>query len=199
MASGPEDDEQAPESPRERASARASRPPSRPPLPPRPSAPHFGLVDGLRVLFAALWIGVQVALILTAGRRADGAFGFRMFSESSTVKISLYREIAGEDGTRARVHVDDGTWTARDAAGMKRRFAWTDRIRKRDLAIFDTEISAGYGAATQLGRLQAALDDVASHTPDDVETRRFLLDVAVRHNGREAYVVHLASPERGGR
>jgi hypothetical protein len=148
------------------------------------------------VVFAIAWIGVQGSLILTAGRRPDGAFGFRMFQESSTLKVSLYREIAGEEGRRTRVQVVDGTWTARDAGGMQRRFAWTDRIRRRDLAIFDAEISAGYGAAAQVARWQAALDDVATHTPDDAETRRLLLDITVRRNGREPYVVRLASAER---
>jgi hypothetical protein len=42
-------------------------------------------------------------------------------------------------------------------------------------------------------RLQAALDDVASHTPDDAETRELVLDVEVRKNGREPYVARLTS------
>ena len=63
--------------------------------------------------------------------------------------------------------------------------------------MFDTERSASYGIDAQLARLQRALDDVAAHTPDDADTRRFLLDVTVRRNGREPYVVHLTSAERG--
>ena len=145
-----------------------------------------------------MWVSAQVALVITADRRPDGAFGFRMFSESSTIKIVLYREVAGEDGQRKRVHVEGGAWSARDAGGLKRRFAWTDRVRRRELAWFDTEMSTKYGTNAQLVRLQAALDDVATHMADDAETRRFLLDVTVRHNGREPYVVHLASAERTG-
>jgi hypothetical protein len=144
------------------------------------------------------WIGVQAALVITADRRPDGAFGFRMFSESSTIKMVLYREIIGEDGLRTRVHVEDGVWGARDAGGLERRFAWSDRVRRRELAIFDTEVSAHYGVNAQLARLQAALDDVATHAPDDADTRRFLLDVTVRRNAREPYVIHLASAERMG-
>ena len=62
--------------------------------------------------------------------------------------------------------------------------------------IFDQEFNASYGAATQLGRLQAALDDVAAHVPDDAETTRFLLDVTIKRNGREPVVYVLTSKER---
>lgn len=149
-----------------------------------------------RVVFAAIWVCTQVALVITADRRPDGAFGFRTFAEATTVKVVLHREVVGADGQRTRVHVEDGVWSARDAGGLVRRFAWTDRVRRRELATFDTEIGARDGAEAQLTRLQGALDDVATHTPDDADTRRFLLDVTVRRNGREPYVVHLVSPER---
>lgn len=119
-----------------------------------------------------------------------------MFTESSSIRMSLYRELAGEGGMRTRVHVEDGVWSANDAGGLRRRFAWRDRVRRRELALFDEETSAKYGAAATLARLQAALDDVATHTADDADTRRFLLEVTVWRNGREPYVVHLASAER---
>jgi hypothetical protein len=175
---------------------RASQPP-RPSQAPRSSTPPAQPWKGAwRIAFAFAWVATQVVLVITADRRPDGAFGFRMFAESSTVKITLYREVVGEDGQRKRIHLEDGVWSARDAGGLKRRFAWTDRVRRRELATFETEISSKYGTNAQLTRLQAALDDVATHTPDDADTRRFLLDVVVRKNGREPYVVHLASAER---
>lgn len=180
-----QDGDKAPDPPRSSQPPRAS-------LPPPPSRGWW------RILFGVVWVSAQIGLVITADRRPDAAFGFRMFSESSTVKIVLYREIASEDGQRQRVHVDDGSWTARDAGGLRRNFAWTDRVRRRELALFDTETSAKYSTSAQLARLQAALDDVATHTPDDAETRRFLLDVTVKKNGREPYVVHLTSAERSG-
>jgi len=134
--------------------------------------------------------------VITADRRPEAAFGFRMFSESSTMKMVLYREIIAADGQRTRVHVEDGVWGARDAGGLKRRFAWSDRVRRRELAIFDAEVSTHYGVQAQVTRLQAALDDVATHSPDDADTRRLLLELTVRRNGREPYVLHLASAER---
>jgi len=143
-----------------------------------------------------VWVTTQIALVITADRRPDAAFGFRMFSESSTLKIALHREVTQDDGQVARIHVDDGVWSARDGAGTLHRHAWNERVRRQELATFDTEINAKYAVDAQLARLQAALDDLATQVPDDAETRRFLLDVTVRKNGREPYVVHLASAER---
>jgi hypothetical protein len=184
--------------------------PARSPPPPRPSSPSQPRTSqpphaprpwkgAWRVVFAFVWVATQITLVITADRRPDAAFGFRMFSESSTLKIALYREVQGEDGQPRRLHVDGGVWSARDASGTSHRYAWNERVRRQELATFDAEISAKYAVDAQLARLQAALDDVATHVPDDVETRRFLLDVTVRKNGREPYVVHLASAERTGR
>ena len=134
-------------------------------------------------------------LILTAERRPDGAFGFRMFSESTTIVVSLSREVAGPDGTRTRVRVHEGVWLARDAGGTTRRFSWFDRVRP-GFAVFDQEVHARYGARAQVARLQAALDDVAAHVDADSETKHLLLDVTIRRNGREPELFHLASPDR---
>jgi hypothetical protein len=149
---------------------------------------HWG-----RVCFAVAWIALQGALILTANRRPDGAFGFRMFSESTTIKVSLYRETAG-----GRVFVEDGRWSARDAAGQVKRFSWHDRVTP-NLAVFDVEWAAAYGEAAQLARWQGALDDVFAHTTDDAETRRLVLDIVVRKNGREPHTVTLTTADRGAR
>lgn len=150
-----------------------------------------------RIVVAVAWIAVQVALIITANRRADGAFGFRMFSESSSIKLVLYREIEGPDGGRMRVHVDGGVWSARAGDGTFHRLSWYDRV-PMPYWVFDQEMHASYGAAAQLARLSGALDDLATHIPasDDLETRRFVLDVTVRRNGREPVVHQLVSRER---
>jgi hypothetical protein len=186
--------------PKDADPARSARPPrpSSPSLPRASQPPHAPRPwkGAWRVVFAFVWVATQITLVITADRRPDAAFGFRMFSESSTLKIALFREVVGGDGHVMRVHVDDGVWSARDASGSLHRYAWNERVRRQELATFDTELNAKYAVDAQLARLQAALDDVATHFPDDAETRRFLLDVTVRKNGREPYVVHLASAER---
>jgi hypothetical protein len=150
-----------------------------------------------RLVVALFWIAAQAALVVTAGRRADGAFGFRMFSESSTIKLALHREIDGPDGRRVWARVDEGVWSARASDGTYHRLTWYDRV-PAPIWIFDQEMHASYGAAAQLSRLQAALDHLATHTAatDDVETHRFALDVVVRRNGREPTVHRLTSRER---
>ena len=90
---------------------------------------------------------------------------------------------------------ENGVWGAKSVDGRVHRFSWYDRV-PRPYWPFDQEMTASYGAATQLQRLQAALDDVAAHVPEDAETTRFLLDVTVRRNGREPVVQHLVSRER---
>ncbi len=150
-----------------------------------------------RIVFALFWVAVQAVLVVTAGRRSDGAFGFRMFSESSTLEVALFREIDAPDGQRMRVHVDDGAWTARASDGTHHRLTWYDRVPS-PYWVFDREMHASYGAAAQLERLQGALDDVVAHlaATDDGETRRLLLEVKVRHNGREPVTHRLTSRER---
>ena len=44
----------------------------------------FDLGPRARVVFVALWLGVQLALVATASLRPEHAFAFRMFSESTT-------------------------------------------------------------------------------------------------------------------
>ncbi len=170
------------------------------PFPPTPETRYtVGVELGprARVGFAAIWLAAQASLVLTAGSRADAAFGFRMFSESSTLSVVLSRRIASPTGHGTIVvPVDDGVWLARDPVGALHRFRWRDRIKEPGLAIFDATFHASYGAAAQLARLQAALDDVASHVTEDAETRSLALDVTVRKNGREPTVVHLVSRER---
>jgi hypothetical protein len=150
-----------------------------------------------RVAIAAAWIAGQAVLIATAGERADHAFGFRMFSEASTLEVHLEREVDAMSGHGTmRVPVKDGEWVAKDADGRPHLFKWRDRVHEGALATFDTTIFASYGSSAQLARLQSALDDVARHTPEDAETRRWVATVRVDKNGREATTVELPSAPR---
>jgi hypothetical protein len=62
-------------------------------------------------------------------------------------------------------------WEARDRAGVVRQFRWSDRVRDATLRYSGAARHAAYGLDAQLFRLQAALDDVAAHIPEDAETR----------------------------
>jgi len=150
-----------------------------------------------RCALAAGYLATQLALVATAGARPEHAFGFRMFSESSTVRLHLLRSVEAPSG-HGTILVDApaGSWNARDAAGTVHRFAWRDRVRAPELSTFDVTMHAAYGADAQVARLRAAIVDVARHIPDDAETRELVLDVTIRKNGREAEVVRLRSGAR---
>ena len=147
-----------------------------------------------RVGFAVLWIVTQAALIVTASRRSDHIFGFRMFPEASTLEIEVSRITA--QGT---VPAPAGEWAARDREGQLRHFSWHDRVHDPILRSLDTRVFASYGVDTQLARLQAALDDVASHLDGDDETRWLRADVRVWKNGRDPYTTSLLSHPRVSR
>jgi hypothetical protein len=114
-----------------------------------------------------------------------------MFSESSTVSVSLSREVG-----QKIVPVVDGTWLARDRHGDLHRFRWDDRVKDTNLYPWGRSLHASYGAAAQLDRLAHALTDVARHTGDDAETERLIADVVVRKNGGLPEKVRLESPMR---
>jgi hypothetical protein len=145
-----------------------------------------------RVVFAILWIAGQVILVLTAARRPDHVFGFRMFPEASTIEIHLSRDVA----TREAVRAPRGEWSARDAFGQLRHFSWRDRVRDPVLSSIDARVFASYGVDAQLARLQRALDDVIDHVQQDQETRRLRAEVVVRKNGAEPTTVTLLSHSR---
>jgi hypothetical protein len=147
-----------------------------------------------RVAFAAAWIAGQAALVLTAALRPDRIFAFRMFPEASTMEIHLMRDVGG-----ARLAAARGEWRARDRSGQPHVWSWADRVRDPVLGQLDTRVFASYGITTQLARLQRALDDVADHIPDDVETVRLVAGVDFWKNGAERTTVTLVSHPRSVR
>jgi hypothetical protein len=150
-----------------------------------------------RAAFTASYLSLQAILIGTGGRRPDHAFAFQMFGESSTVRLTLLREVEAPSGHGTIVvPAYRGEWTAADARGVRHRFEWRDRVRAPNLSTFDVTFDAAYGANAQLSRTQAALDDVASHVDDDAETARLIVDVTLARNGREPAVTRLASAPR---
>jgi hypothetical protein len=145
----------------------------------------------MRVVFAGCWIAGQAALVLSAARRPDNVFGFRMFPEASTIQIRLLREVDGQVIPAPR-----GEWSAHDTAGQLRHFSWRDRVRDPVLGSLDRRVFASYGLDAQIARLQHALDDVADHVPEDAETRRIRADVLGWKNGAEPAAITLRSHVR---
>ena len=138
-----------------------------------------------RALFAAVFVAVQLGLLLTSSRRPDGVFSFQMFNESSRMRIELYRAWRTRAGRERRAPVVDGRWKARDRTGQRRDFSWHDRVRDRTLGALGREVHAPYGLDAQLFRLRAALNDVARNIPDDRETIALIARVQTRKNGRD--------------
>jgi hypothetical protein len=154
-----------------------------------------GATIGARIAFAAVWTAVQGALIATAGDRPDAAFGFRMFSESSTIEIHLSREILDNGETRI-VPVHGGAWAVADKEnpdGPRQERFWKDRVHEPVLTEFDRAFPCSYSAEAQLSRWHAALNDVASHLQPDGETQRLILDITIHRNGHDAVVTAFTS------
>jgi hypothetical protein len=128
-----------------------------------------------RVVFAVAWLGLQGALVLTAGRRPDHAFGFRMFNESSMIEIHLTRRF--RNGEERPLEI------AR----------WLERVREPTLSVLNRSVPARYGVDAQLSRLQAALDDFATHARADGETDAVIADVVVVKNGHAPQRLRLTS------
>lgn len=125
------------------------------------------------------------------GQRApDHVVGFQMFNESSRITIRLFREVE-KKGQRVLVPLPRGTWRARDASGKLRRYAWGERVRASPLYVLGQSVHAPYGLDAQLFRLQAALQDVVSHIPEDASTRALVAEVETIKNGRPGPLVTL--------
>jgi len=139
-----------------------------------------------RTILAAVYLLVQVSLLVTASARPDGVFAFRMFNESSTISIELLRRVRHNGGT-VEVAAPNGVWEARDASGAVHTLSWKDRVRDPILGTLGRPVQAAYGVDAQLFRLQRALDDVVSNIAQDSETEALLARVLVVRNGHQRF------------
>lgn len=148
---------------------------------------------------AALVIGwglVQGALILTAGARPEHAFGFRMFSEASSLSYSLFRQVRAEDGSLREEKCEKGRYTLVRAGQAPRVFDWHDWVKTPGLGTFDRDVFASYGLEAQRSRLEAALRSFAEHVPADDQTVRFVIRGESSYNGAPRERFELRSAER---
>jgi hypothetical protein len=146
-----------------------------------------------RAIFCAAYVGAQIALIGFGLHAPDHVFGFQMFSEASRVRFQLFRKVRGKRGL---VPVVDDAWQARDRTGVVRQFRWSDRVRYPPLRRSGVSVHASYGLDAQLFRMQAALDDVVAHIPEDAETRALVATLQTSKNGRPYREVRLTGKRR---
>jgi hypothetical protein len=144
----------------------------------------------LRVAFALGFFGLEGFGIYWGQHAPDRAYGFQMFNESSRVTIRLFREVTRRK-RRVLLPLPEGRWRADDARGVSHEFSWDERVRTARLNELGQSIHAQYGLDAQLFRLQAALEDVASHIPQDSETLALVADVETIKNGKPGPQVRL--------
>jgi len=109
-------------------------------------------------------------------------FGFQMFPESSTWQAEVVRVTAAGD----RIPVTD-PWDG---------YLWSVLVPNRGLAFPDVRKQADAGLDNQLAFLDAALDYVATHTPDDRQTRYLEATVTAWYDDDPPHTVVLRSADR---
>lgn len=149
----------------------------------RPLSGLFDLQPMSRAAFVLVFLALELYGIAWGLRAPDHVLGFQMFNESSRLTVQLFREVQRKR-RRVLVPVLDGKWQARDPSGNLRDFAWQDRVTYQPLDVLGVSVRAKYGLSAQLFRLQAALQDVVSHIPQDTQTRALVAVVEATHNGR---------------
>ena len=153
----------------------------------------FDLGPRARVVFAVLWLGAQAALIATAGLRPEHAFGFRMFSESTTAVLHLHRRTFDGELTSE----EQGGWWTRNKAGVRLHLSMRDYIDAPELSYYDQRMPASYGQEAELWRLRRALDDTLARLGDDDRTTAgFVVDVTLRRGGGATSTVRVESRTR---
>lgn len=146
-----------------------------------------------RVAFAVVWLGAQVTLIATAGLRPEHAFGFRMFSESTTAVLHLHRRTFDGELTSE----EQGGWWTRDKGGARVHLSMRDYIDAPELSYYDERMPAAYGQEAELWRLRRALDNTLARLGDDNRTTAgFVVDVTLRRGGGPPSTVRVVSRAR---
>ena len=124
----------------------------------------------------------QAFFVVRAYWTPHDEFGFQMFPESSTWQADIVRITA--DGSR------------RSVAEPWDGYRWSTLVPSRGLAAPSRRHHADAGIDNQLAFLAAALDYVATHTPDDDDTVYLEATVTAWHNDDPPRVTVLRSVER---
>ena len=135
-----------------------------------------------RRVVVALVVVVQLCFVARGYWADHREFAFQMFPESSTWQADIVRVTA--DGTRVPI---DEPWAG---------YRWSAMVVGRGLGSAASRHHADAGLDNQLAFLDAALDYVADHTPDDRETVYLEAVVTTWHNADPPTVVVLRSDRR---
>ncbi len=142
------------------------------------------------MIFCVAFLALQVALIATAGRRANRSYGFRMYDESTSIQLHVSRVL--DDG--GLIPIEENSWDARDCDGTLRAFHWDDGLRYPAPARLDETMPAPYGRDSAIEITRAAMQWVAAHTGNDCQTLSFVGELTLTRNGRLPEVLHLEAP-----
>jgi hypothetical protein len=135
-----------------------------------------------RRVVVAVVVVAQLGFVARGYRSDHKEFAFQMFPESSTWRADIVRVTT--DGSRVPV---DEPWDG---------YRWSAMVVGRGLGSAGSRHHADAGLDNQLAFLDEALDYVATHTPDDHQTRYLEAVVTTWHNADEPQVVVLRSEPR---
>jgi len=135
-----------------------------------------------RRVVVVLVVVTQATFVVRAYHAAHKEFGFQMFPESSTWQADIVR--VTDDGRR--IPIAD-PWDG---------YQWSQMVHSRGLSRPGVRHHADAGLDNQVAFLDAALDYVADHTPQDRETRYLEAVVTTWHNTEEPQTVVLRSHDR---
>lgn len=135
-----------------------------------------------RRVVVASFVLLQLFFVVRAYDSPHREFGYQMFPEASTWRADIVRVTA--DGRRIPVQEP---WSG---------YEWSTLVRGRGLTAPWIEHHADSGLERQLTFLAAALDWIATNTPDDHETRYLEATVESSRNLRPPIVDTIRSVER---
>lgn len=132
--------------------------------------------------FVVIVLATQVGFALNGYRDPHKFFAFQPFNESSTWRADIVRVTSS--GERLPI---DGEWAG---------YTWDELVDVPALKGPSRTRHASNGVGATIDFLDQALDWIAMHTPDDLETRYLEATVTTYENTRGPTITVLRSVER---
>jgi hypothetical protein len=140
-------------------------------------------VIGRRVIVAVVVV-LQLGFVARGYTSAHKEFAYQMFNESTDWRADIVRVTRAGD----RIPIDED-WSG---------YQWSALVDTRGLFDPANRNHADAGIDNQLAFLDAALDYVAAHTPNDTETEYLEATVTYWRNAHDPKTVVLRSAAREG-